>query len=208
MTKKIAENPNHGKNQHNAADANVGRVLRHLRKARGHSLKDVAGATGLSVGFISQVERGLSSPSVKVLAGLADALDVSIGDLIGGETESTGKDNQVVARIHDRTRINFGKSGIVKELLTPFNAAPRLDLYLMHLEPGVGTLDDAYAHQGIEAGFVLEGGFELEVDGRRHVLGEGDGCGFTSTRPHRFLNAGRRKATVIWVNYRNVKDTG
>lgn len=207
MTKKIAENPEHSKVRHDAANADVGRVLRHLRKARGRSLKDVAAATGLSVGFISQVERGLSSPSVKVLAGLADALDVSIGDLIGGEADTSGNDNRVVARIHDRTRINFGKSGIVKELLTPFNAPPRLDLYLMHLEPGVGTLDDPYAHQGIEAGFVLEGGFELEVEGRRHVLGEGDGCGFTSTRPHRFLNTGRRKATVIWVNYRNVKDT-
>ncbi len=206
MTKKIAENPPHDRVRHNATNANVGRVLRHLRKARGRSLKDIAAATGLSVGFISQVERGLSSPSVKVLAGLADALDVSIGDLIAGETETVGEDTPVVARIHDRTRINFGKSGIVKELLTPFNAEPRLDLYLMHLEPGVGAEDDPYSHQGIEAGFVLEGGLELEVDGRRHVLGEGDGCGFSSKRPHRFLNAGRRKTTVIWVNYRNVRD--
>jgi transcriptional regulator with XRE-family HTH domain len=186
-------------------DTSVGGLIRHLRKARGLSLKEVAEQAKLSVGFISQVERGLSSPSLKVLAGLADALDVSIADFIAGAVDSAENGTQVVARVRDRVKMNFGKSGIVKELLTPFDASPRLDLYMMHLEPGAGAGDEPYVHQGIEAGLVLEGGFELEVDGRKHILGEGDSCGFSSSRPHRFRNAGRRKTRVIWVNYRDVK---
>jgi uncharacterized cupin superfamily protein len=58
-------------------------------------------------------------------------------------------------------------------------------------------------HEGEEAGIVLEGGLELVVDGRRHVLGEGDTFRFASGRPHRFANAGSRLAKILWVNYRD-----
>src|SRR5687768_11271596 len=65
------------------ADLALGERIRHLRKARGKSLKDLSEATGLSISFVSQIERGLSSASVRTLARLADALDVGIGELFG-----------------------------------------------------------------------------------------------------------------------------
>ncbi len=67
-----------------AADLAVGQRLRALRQARNLSLKAVAAATGLSIGYLSQVERGLSSPSLRVLTGVADLLGIGLGALFDG----------------------------------------------------------------------------------------------------------------------------
>lgn len=184
-------------------DMAVGMRLRHLRKARGKSLKDIASAAGLSVGYVSQVERGLSSASVRVLARLADALEVGIGDLFGGDDDGSDTAGRIVARVRDRRRIDLPGTGAVKELITPFDQTPRLDIYMVILDPGGSSGDEPYVHDGEEAGVVLQGGLELEVDGRRYVLGEGDSFRFASSRPHRFRNASAREAQVIWINYRD-----
>ena len=179
----------------------VGGRIRHLRLARSMSIKDLASRAGLSIALISQIERGISSASVRVLAKLADGLDVAISDLFEPPlTEDTG--DRVVARVNERRRIDLDRTGIHKELLTPFSRQPRLDLYMMTIEPEGSSSDEAFVHQGEEAGVVLEGGIELYVDGKRYILGEGDSFRFASSRPHRYLNAGPKTARVIWALYR------
>jgi transcriptional regulator with XRE-family HTH domain len=183
------------------ADLAVGHRIRHLRKARGLSLKDMGARAGLSAGFLSQVERGLSSASVRFLARIADALDASISDIFpDGAGEEPG--NGIVARRKDRKRIEMASTAAIKELVTPFAHTPPLDIYIVMLEPGGSSGDEPYAHDGEEAGFVLEGGLELIVDGRKYILGEGDSFRFASDRPHQFRNAGDRAARVVWVNAR------
>lgn len=183
------------------ADVTLARRIRHLRKARGHSLKDLSEAAGLSISFVSQLERGLSSASVRTLARLADALDVGIGELFGGDGD--GEDGRIVARSAEHRTLDMRSTGAVKRWLTPFDRDPRLDLYLITLAPGGSSGGEDYAHEGEEAGLVLEGGLELTVDGKRHVLGEGDTFRFASGRPHRFSNAGSRPARILWVNARD-----
>jgi transcriptional regulator with XRE-family HTH domain len=177
--------------------------LRNLRRARGLSINQIAGHSGFSSGLISQIERGLSTASVRILTKLADALDVGIGDLISDGTQTEKVADVVVVR--NRQTVKFGKSGITKELLIPSSQSKKLDLYLLHLKPDDTGLDEPCSHQGVEAGVVLEGSFELEVDGRRYFLNKGDSCRFASMRSHRFRNAGTRNATVLWVNYRNTE---
>ncbi len=187
-------------NQHET-DALVGERIRGLRKARGLSLKEVATASGLSAGFLSQIERGLSSASVRALARIADALKVMISDIFPTDEGFEGN-GQVVARVKDRKRIELAQTGVTKELLTPFRHVPRLDIYLMTLEPGGRSSDQPYSHDGEEAGVVLEGGLELIVDGRKYVLGTGDTFRFKSSRPHQFSNAGDMVTRAMWVNFR------
>lgn len=182
-------------------DVLVGERIRALRKARGLSLKEVSLQAGLSAGFLSQVERGLSSASVRALARLADALGVGISDVFPSDEGFDGA-NHIVARVKDRKRIDFAQTGVTKELLTPFAHLPRLDIYMMTLEPGGRSGDEPYSHDGAEAGLVLEGGLELVVDGRKYILGEGDSFRFNSARPHQFSNAGDRVARALWVNFR------
>jgi transcriptional regulator with XRE-family HTH domain len=186
------------------ADLALGERIRHLRKARGKSLKELSTDTGLSISFVSQIERGLSSASVRTLARLADALEVGIGELFGPADDEADASHRIVARPAEHKRLEMPRTGAEKRWITPFEQTPRLDLYLISLEPGGSSGDDAYVHDGEEAGMILEGGMELIVDGRRHVLGEGDTFRFSSHRPHRFLNAGSRPARILWVNYRNL----
>lgn len=187
--------------EQNETDRLVGERIRGLRKARGLSLKDIAQSADLSAGFLSQIERGLSSASVRALARIADSLGVMISDIFPSDEGFDGV-NQIVARTKDRKRIDLAQTGVTKELLTPFPNTPRLDIYMMTLEPGGRSGDEPYSHDGEEAGLVMEGGLELVVDGRKYVLGEGDSFRFKSSRPHQFSNAGDRVARALWVNFR------
>ncbi|WP_112324374.1 cupin domain-containing protein [Oceanibium sediminis] len=184
------------------ADHAVGAHIRHLRQARSMSIKSLAERSGLSIALISQIERGISSASVRVLAKLADGLNVAISDMFEQGLDHTTPD-RVVARKQDHQRIDLNRTGISKELLTPFNTDPHLDIYLMTIEPDGSSSEEDFVHQGEEAGVVLEGGMELFVDGKRYVLGEGDSFRFASSRPHRYRNAGWKSAKIMWVNYRS-----
>lgn len=185
------------------ADIAVGNRIRHLRKARGRSLKEVALRAGLSVGFLSQIERGLSSVSIRVLARLADALDAAIGDIFPTSDVVEASGPPYVARLAERKHMIFPATGMSKELLTPFSLSPRIDVYIITLEPGGSSGDKPFIHQGEEAGVVLEGGIELVVDGRKAILGKGDSFRFSSALPHEYRNAGSGEAKAFWINFRD-----
>lgn len=189
-------------NTHADMDMRLGQRIRHLRKARGFSLKDVAERSGFSVSFFSQIERGLSSPSVRVLASLANALNVNIGSLFAEDDESTDSTMGIVVRKADRKMLSFWRTGISKELLTPAASNSRLDIYLVLMDPGGTTGEESYSHDGEEGGVVLQGEMELVVDGHIFVLREGDGFRFESSRPHSFRNTGAKMCRVMWVNSR------
>ncbi|HLG79430.1 MAG TPA: cupin domain-containing protein [Bradyrhizobium sp.] len=184
-----------------AMDLAVGKRLRDLRRKAALSLEAVASRSDLSVGFLSQVERGLSSPSLRVLATLADVLGVGIAALFGDQASSTSASAGVIIRSAERAELKLWRSGISKQLLNPTGADSKLNLFLVHMEPGGSTGDELYTHDGEEAGLVLEGEMTLTVDDETWRLKTGDSFRFASRRPHRFGNPDRRvKAVVLWVN--------
>src|SRR5690242_3154354 len=114
-----------------AMDIAVGRRIRDLRRVRQFSLETVAARTDLSIGFISQIERGLSSPSLRVLATLADVLGVGIAALFGNKPNGDGASG-VVTRQMQRAELKLWRTGISKQLLSPAGAENRLNLFLVH----------------------------------------------------------------------------
>ncbi|GJE41002.1 cupin domain-containing protein [Methylobacterium soli] len=182
-----------------AVDVAVGQRLRALRLARGLSLEKVAASTGVSIGFLSQVERGLSSPSLRMLALLADTLQTGLAGLFGSETEA--RDDAIVTREQDRPNLWLWRAGITKQLLTPSGTAGGLSLFRTVLEPKASTGDDSFSHDGEEAGLVLEGDLVLTVEDQTLRLATGDSFRFASRRPHRFGNPSATTRTVVlWVN--------
>jgi len=182
-------------------DVAVGRRIRDLRRIRQLSLETVAAETALSIGFLSQIERGLSSPSLRVLATIADVLGVGIAALFGAGPQGDGASNSVVTRGAQRPELKLWRTGVSKQLLSAAGGDNKLNLFLVHLEPGGSTGDELYTHDGEEAGLVLEGEMMLTVDAETWSLREGDSFRFASRRPHRFSNpAGDAKAVVLWVN--------
>jgi transcriptional regulator with XRE-family HTH domain len=182
-------------------DLAVGRRIRDLRREHKLSLETIAARTDLSIGFLSQIERGLSSPSLRVLATLADVLGVGIAALFGAKPGDAAASGGVVTRQVQRAELKLWRTGISKQLLSPAGTESRINLFLVQMEPGGNTGDELYTHDGEEAGLVLEGEMILTVDAETWTLKQGDSFRFASRRPHRFSNPAKdAKAVVLWVN--------
>lgn len=177
------------------ADLRVGRRLRALRLERKLSLADLAARAGVSIGALSQIERGLSSLRVRVIWPLAAALDVEPSALIAHGDEAVN--DLYCVRAGQRRSLPVRSEGIAKQLLSPPAAA--LTGLLVTVEPGGGTAE-AYAHAGHEFGFVTAGEVTLTVDAARYLLRAGDSFAFKSTLPHAFRNDGAERAVILWVN--------
>jgi transcriptional regulator with XRE-family HTH domain len=176
------------------ADLLVGRRVRALRLERRLSLADLAAKTGISIGALSQIERGMSSLRVRVIWPLAAALEVEPSALVA---ENYGADDLFCIRAGARKSVPVRSEGIAKQLLSPPGAA--LTGLLVTVEPQGGTTE-AYAHAGHEFGFVLSGTVDLTIDDARYTLKTGDSFAFKSTLAHSFRNDRSERCTILWVN--------
>jgi transcriptional regulator with XRE-family HTH domain len=174
----------------------LGREVKGLRKAKGMSLQQLAAACGKSIGFLSQMERGLSTPTVSDLHHIAEALQVQVSWFFPQGEAAEPSDGGILVRKAGRRQLSFA-SGIADYLLSPSLAGP-LELLWSVMEPGADS-GQAYNHVGDEAGVVIRGSLELWVGDRFFVLGEGDSFSFPSTTPHRYRNPGSTACELFWV---------
>ena len=101
----------------NGVESAVGERLRTLRRERSMSLQTLAESTGLSIGYLSQLERGISTPTLRALTGLADALRVSTADLIRGDIGARRKTAPIITRSDERAKLKLWRSGIHKAII-------------------------------------------------------------------------------------------
>ncbi|MEN5166428.1 XRE family transcriptional regulator [Achromobacter kerstersii] len=182
-----------------AVDMWLGQQLRQLRKQQGRSLTDVASACGMSVGLLSQIERGLSSASVKTLDLLAREFQVSVNSLLRNAEHTQGEDGGRVARAGTHRFIDLSEKGISKEMYTP-PACRSMDLCRATIEPGGSTGNELFVTgQGEQIGVVLKGSLELWVGDRVVLLNEGDSFCYASSTPRRWRNPGSQATEVIWA---------
>jgi transcriptional regulator with XRE-family HTH domain len=176
--------------------AQIGGQIRELRKAKGMTLQALSDASGLSIGYLSQLERGRSTLTIGNLKLLADQLGVHMNWFFLPAPEPSAEELGVVVRKNRRRRLSFTNLGIEEELLSPNLAGP-LELLLSTLEPGADSGD--YSHEGAEAGLVIQGELELWVGGACFRLETGDSFSFRSTEVHRCRNPGTDRTQVVWV---------
>jgi transcriptional regulator with XRE-family HTH domain len=180
-----------------SAMTEIGRRLRELRRRRGLTLQALSGECGVSTGMLSQMERGVSSPSIRTLQRVAEALEVPINWFFSNGLPSPGTPAWVLRR-PDRRRLSLGSNGVTKELLAPPGDGA-IELLYVTIEPDGSSGEIPYTHLGEDAGLVLEGSMWLEVNGERCLLGAGDAFRFPSTLPHRFDNPGPGRAVILWA---------
>ncbi len=176
----------------------VGDRIRSVRKQRGLSLQQVAQQADLSVGFLSQIERGLSSPALRDLMRIATALETGLNVFFEQMEVPGAPTDSIVVRVAHRRDVAFHE-GVTKHLLTP-PGETSVHLYMVTIEPHGRTGEALYAHVGEEAGLVLQGKLLLTVESTDYVLHEGDSFRFLSTRPHRFGNPTTAVTRVVWAN--------
>ncbi|CDX51950.1 Cupin [Mesorhizobium plurifarium] len=169
--------------------------IRALRKARGLTLAEIALKLGRSVGWVSQVERGLSIPSLSDLRAFASLFDVPIS-LFFSHDVPVEEERGVVVRAGSRRSLGTSESGLVEELLSP-DLGGSFEMLRSVFAPGAELKAEA-RRPTEEAGYVASGTFEIEIDGVWHRLGEGDSFRFEG-KPFRWRNPGVEPAVVIWV---------
>jgi transcriptional regulator with XRE-family HTH domain len=173
-----------------------GSELRALRKARRLSLAELAERADLSIGHLSQIERNISTPSVKALGSVARALDVTLAWFFTGGNQGPPSEKGIVVRKGNRRQIIF-REGFVDYLLSP-TLESSLELILTHFEPAAST-GDKYVHRGEEGGMVMKGKIEITVGERSFILEEGDSFNFPSSEPHRYRNVSDGETIVMYA---------
>lgn len=175
----------------------AGRRVRALREARGLSLRDLAGLSGVSTPMLSQVERGETSPTLAVAAKIAAGLGLSLSQLLRLDEAH----HVVVLRRRERHTVR--RNGHRFEALTPPLPGERASVSLHTLRAGArtGGADDPPIHAAgsRETAVVQTGHVALVVDGARYELAEGDSVTFDADLPHFFENAGDREAAFLAV---------
>lgn len=175
-----------------------GTRIRSLRKLKGMTLMQLSHKTGLSHGYLSQIERGISQPSISSLVDIAQTLGVTMQWLFSdakGNQENKGEQNSDrLVRKDQRVEIQY-QDGIVDQLLTPRS---NNNLEIIYATYPQGTKSDPYSHKGHEAVLVLSGRLEIDVAGERFLLEEGDCLSFTSSQPHGHTNRSDGTTIAIW----------
>lgn len=174
----------------------IGEQLRELRKIRLFTLQHVADRVGISVGYLSQIERNQSKLPIGVLKKISDVLGVHMNWFFQASGNGPAEERDVVVRAQSRRRMTFTGLGIMEELLSPNLSGP-LELLLSTVEPGADS--GPYSHGGVEAGLVISGTLDLWVGDRFFRLQEGDSFSFKSTEIHRCANPAEIPAKIVSV---------
>ena len=170
----------------------IGSRIRAARQSQRLTIEQVAEATGLTKGFLSRVERDLTSPSVASLVTLCQVLSVSVGDLFAApETHLT--------RRATGPRISLGGEGIVERLLTS-RSERRVQIIQATIEPRGRGEKELYAVDcDVDVLHIVKGRLKLVLTNEEYDLEEGDTLSFPGREPHTWVNPTDDSVEVLWV---------
>ena len=227
MTTDSAATPGLGERAQAAGDlaGDIGRRLAAHRGRRGMRVAELAREVGVTPSLISQIERGMSRPSVSTLFAIAQALDVPVdaffrepqqpaaaaqpdgppgpgeadGPGDGGPPAGPGQagDGRYVVRRGGRAVIDI-EGGVRWERLTR-STLDHLDFFELVYEPGAESHPRQYTHPGTEMVLVMSGCLEITIGFERYLLEPGDSIDFPSSMPHRYVNPAAQTARAVTV---------
>ena len=173
------------------AGSAIGIRLRQLRAKRRLPLAEVSKSVGISLGFLSAIERSQMSASVGTLRKLARFYKTKILDFF-----DPSESNSRLVR-PDRRKVLEAGPGVRMELLAWGNTVMEPHLFRIAAQAGSG---ESYTHEGEEFLYILRGQLHISLDGEEYRLRPGDSFYFESATPHRWKNPGRSETWVLWVN--------
>lgn len=176
------------------APAALGQMLRMRRKELGKTMKQVAQEAGLTEGFISQIERGLSTPSLISLYNVANALATSVDAFL---SPSPRHEHSIVSHAGERPGYNVATKDRVYELLERGFPGAILNGCITQIPKGY--VSELTSHEGEDFIYLIEGEVLYEIDGKEYHLKAGDTLHFPSKLLHRARNIGDGAARELWV---------
>lgn len=172
----------------------IGTKLKELRIAKNLTQEELADRAELSKGFISQLERDLTSPSIATLVDILQCLGTDLQEFF-----SAPADEQIVFHDQDyfekidselKNRIEWIIPNAQKNIMEPIR---------LTLEPGGSTYPDN-PHEGEEFGYVLQGSINIHLGNRIHKAKKGEAFYFTPNTKHYISAGGKTGAVLIWIS--------
>ena len=178
-----------------ARPKSLGADIRTLRRARGLTLADLSDSLGRSVGWLSQVERDLSTPDIDDLRQLAGILGVPLSMFLGHSSAEVGEDG-VIVRAGARRPIGSAEAGLVEELLSP-DLTDAFEVVHSTFRPG-SALKGPVARPTQEVGYIVSGKLDLTIGAQSFTVGPGDAFRVRG-EPMSWANPYREDAVAVWV---------
>ncbi|MBO8162250.1 MAG: helix-turn-helix transcriptional regulator [Brevibacillus sp.] len=172
----------------------IGQKIRTIRKEKGYTLEILAVKTGLSKGLLSQVERGISQPSLDSLWKITRALEASFVHFF----EDIDQKHVHLIRKEERRKLLFPHSSGIYSLLATGGKA-KLGMMEVRLMPGDQARDQFVQAEGEECLFVTKGTVKVYVSDEVFELEPGDSLYFDSFQPHLVANEGEEEAVILWA---------
>lgn len=172
----------------------IGDKIRRLRLKNNLTQEELANRCELSKGFISQVERDLTSPSIATFIDILDCLGTNLRDFF-----NEAEEEKIVFRKEDVFETDNKEHGHLIRWLVPNSQKNTMEPILVELEAGGSTVEDG-PHEGEEFGFVLAGSVSVRLGGRKYRVKKGESFYFKPSIAHSIANAGNRKALILWVS--------
>lgn len=171
----------------------IGAKIRDLRNQNGLTQEELADRTELTKGFISQLERGLTAPSVSTLLDIVECLGTNLSDFF-----HEGDDQQIVFPKEDYFEKEDEEGNSITWLIATAQSRS-LEPILVRLQPGQSMPLDK-PHEGEEFGYVLEGKIQVHYADKAYVVRKGDSFIFQANKKHRISSASKRVSTILWIS--------
>mgnify|MGYP000492279313 CR=1 FL=1 len=168
---------------------NIGSSIRTIRKRKNITIAHICEETGLSQGFISQVETNKTSPSIATLESIAKTLNVPLAYLLLQQDERMN-----FVRKADR---RITKSGVEQLKVEHLSNTKNVRMMLVEFPPGASTGDAPHAHEGEEVHYVIQGRIFAKQGEDMAEFGEGDSFSWNSCTPHFVKNISEETAIVL-----------
>lgn len=175
--------------------AEVGDRIKRCRLEKNMTLKDIEQRAQVSATHVSEIERGMTSPTVGALAKIARALGTEPAQFI----ERDEFPRALVVRKDKRRTMNFQGWGATYHSLSPGLPKSQMSFLEVEMEKGAGNLDVLSRHEGEEFLLITKGVLEISIGSDRRILKEGDSIHYKSHNPHSIRNIGDSICRAIWV---------
>ncbi len=179
----------------------LGDRIKKRRESLNIQAGELANSIGVSASLISQIERAKAYPSILTLKKIADALHITVGELIG---EQSNLNSHPVVKKSQKKFVKKNKTGTRSYLLSHHDQSKLMDPFLLDFHEGADSTDIMTTRNpGQEYCYVLLGSFEVMIGAATYKIKEGDSFYFTSDENHLFKNINKGNSQLLWVVNQN-----
>jgi transcriptional regulator with XRE-family HTH domain len=175
----------------------MGKRIKKKREDLGFLVKDLSAKVGVTPSLISQIERGKAFPSIVTLKKISEALQTTVGELIG---EHENLSQYPLLKSKERRFVKKNNNGTSLHMLSYHDPSKQIEPYIIQFNKNSnskGIMTSNYPGQ--EFCFVLKGKFEAVINKKHYELNDGDGFYFNSIQPHQFKNISDKVAEILWI---------